>query len=46
MTINLSIYADPDDVQEMLDAIESVVDAYDGNIKGLAIKKGLFDEER
>ena len=44
MTINLSIYVDPDDAQEMLDAIEAIVDAYDGNIKGLEIKKGLFDE--
>lgn len=40
MTINLSIYADPDDVREMLVAIESVVDTYDGDIKELVIKKG------
>lgn len=44
MTINLSIYVDSDDAQEMFDAIESVVDAYDGDIKGLEIKKELFDE--
>lgn len=44
MTINLSIHVDPSDAQEMFDAIESVVDAYDGDIKGLEIKKGLFDE--
>ena len=44
MTINLSIYVDPSNAKEMLDDIEGIVDAYEGDIKGLEIKKGLYDE--
>ena len=44
MTINLSIYVESGDAKEMFDAIQEIVDSYGGDIKGLEIKQGLFDE--